>query len=482
MSTPPTDNLLADIKVDLLQQQAKLPYLRAADHDHCTINAPTQEYKRPTNLKKIFLRGSIFSLSGAMLLGLFGYLNRRLAVTLLPEFEYAFFYSMFSLISIANVICMMGVINSAFFLIPDYRNQGLDREAQGVYAWVIRHSIIATITVTLLGALVIPFGGAFFAKYQVSMDSVWLLLLLPLPLALSLACTRMLTGMKAFFISNLFQSINVLIIFIALYLGLKYYALKTVIIAYALGAWITALGSIWWMWKYYRYSPFHTVTPQVRKRVHHMGIWLLIVGFGYESISDLGILLLAYLSTPQEVAIYNIALPIALIVRSLAVLSGVFSPFANELFRKGDYKIINRALHLTLLVTGCFMLMTFGVFFWYGELIIKLLFGSQYISAAGCTIILTEGVLLWNGAKFYSDIIASMQRERICAGITIAVTVLASILYTCLGRRYGAIGAAWTVVYVCGFWMGLNYFYLQLLLRRLSVNHLILPKFYYKDE
>lgn len=418
------------------------------------------------DLKKSFLSGSAISLSGGILLGLFGYLNRRLCATVLTETEYAFFYTIFSYITVTNMVFMLGVANGSFFLIPDCCNQGASDKARGVFSWGLRYITMAMIGVTLLGWGVIFLGTDFFEKYQVSGITPWLVLLIPLPLALQVYCSKIMLAMKGFFWSNLFQVANVVIILISLCLFLESYRVNTVIIAYAIAGYVSAAGLLWVITSKFHYPLFKSIPSNTRRRLHTMGIWLMITGFGYECISDLGTLSLSIVSTPQQVALYNIAFPIAMIVRSIAVVSGVFAPFSNELFRQNKIAAIERILNLSLLFTVGSIIILIPVFYFGGELIIMFLFGSKFIHATTATMVLTQGVMLWNGANFYSDILASIQHEKNSSFITIFVTLLSIILYFILGKYYGALGAAFTVVIICALWFAANFICLKTLLRR----------------
>ena len=163
--------------------------------------------------------------------------------------------------------------------------------------------------------------------------------------------------------------------------------------------------------------------------------------------------MLSYLGTPEETLKFNIALPIALMIRPLYAISEVFAPLSNQLFQDSDTRALRRSAWSMLGVTALMMIGAGVVFGFLGRWIVTLLFGAEFADAAPCTLILIEGALIWNAARFYADILNSMRRERFAALIAAGLGVLSVALYWIFCSRWGADGAAWAALIASAVWL-----------------------------
>jgi O-antigen/teichoic acid export membrane protein len=183
------------------------------------------------------------------------------------------------------------------------------------------------------------------------------------------------------------------------------------------------------------------------------GSWLRLSCIGYYFFAELGNVMLSYLGTPEETLKFNIALPIALMIRPLYAISEVFAPLSNQLFQDRDTRALRRSVWSMLGVTALMMIGAGVVFGFLGRWIVTLLFGAEFADAAPCTLILIEGALIWNAARFYADILNSMRRERFAALIAAGLGVLSVALYWIFCSRWGADGAAWAALIASVVWL-----------------------------
>lgn len=404
--------------------------------------------------KRYFFGNTAFSISCALVIGFCAYLSRRLTSNGLPGDEYAFFYSTFSLVSIMIAFTCLGIPNASFFRIPDARNGGQDDEARGVFAWCVRWVLLVGVFLTAVGLPVVLLAGGSMDRYGIDSRRIFpLLLLLPLPFSLFTATTLLLNGLKEFVASNLLSLWNTVTILAGIWLFQAQWGLSAVIVVYAVGAWCAGLGAIWWAWRKHHFTIFHRLAPEGRRRLVKAGGWLLLSCIGYYFFAELGNVMLSYLGTPEETLKFNIALPIALMIRPLYAISEVFAPLSNQLFQDSDTRALRRSVWSMLGVTALMMIGAGVVFGFLGRWIVTLLFGAEFADAAPCTLILIEGALIWNAARFYADILNSMRRERFAALIAAGLGVLSVALYWIFCSSRGADGAALAALIASAVWL-----------------------------
>ncbi|MBQ9337106.1 MAG: hypothetical protein IJS14_07420 [Lentisphaeria bacterium] len=404
--------------------------------------------------KRFFFGNTAFSMSCAFINGVCAYLTRRLTSNGLQGNEYAFFYSTFSLVCILIALFLLGIPNASFFRISDARNCGQDDAAHGIYAWCVRWAFLVGLFLTVVGLPAILMAGDSMERYGIDSRRVFrLLLLLPLPLSILNAMWQLLNGMKEFVASNLLQLWNVVAILAGVWLFQTKYGLPAVIAVYAFGAWCGALGGIWWAKRKHGFTVLHPIDPDVRRQLVKAGGWLLLSCTGYYFFAELGNVILSYVRTPEETLVFNIALPVALMIRPLYSISEVFAPFSNQLYHKGDTRALRCSVWSMLGVTGVMMVGAGVVFGFGGRWILTILFGEEFAGAATCTLILIEGALIWNAARFYADMLNSMRRERRAALITAGVSALSIMLYWLFSSWLGANGTAWAALIASVVWL-----------------------------
>ena len=404
--------------------------------------------------KKYYFGNSAFSLSCALVIGVCAYLTRRLTSNGLPGDEYAFFFSTFSLISMMVAFASLGIPNAAFFCIPDARNRGRDDEACSFYAWCIRWCFAVGVFLSVVVLPVVLLAGNSMERYGIKSDSIFrLLLLLPFPLCIFTATTMLLNGMKEFVASNLLQLLNTLTILCGIWLFQSRFGLSAVILVYAAGSLLAGAGAILWARRKYDYSCLHPIAAPERTRLVKTGGWLLLSCAGYYYFTDLGNVMLSYLGTPEETELFNIALPVALMIRPLYALSEVFAPLSNRLYQEKEIRTLLKSLWSMIGLTLVMMLGAGVVFAFLGKWILTLLFGEQFTGATPCTLILIEGAFLWNAARFCSDMLNSMHRERLAAIIVACDAVISVLLYYLFCPLHGADGTAWAALIASAVWL-----------------------------
>ena len=127
-------------------------------------------------------------------------------------------------------------------------------------------------------------------------------------------------------------------------------------------------------WKY----PFKNLT--VFKRMFIFGIPVMMTGVGTKFVSYFDTLMLTYFGTLEQVGVYNIILPTALLFMIVvSSISSVFMPMVSELWTRKKYDKVRTAMRLSyryIFLFGLPFLLSFVIF---SDVIIRLLFGEEYL-------------------------------------------------------------------------------------------------------
>lgn len=420
-------------------------------------------------IKREFFGNAAFSLFCALIIGIFAYLVRRTTANGLPGNEYAFFYSIFSLINIAIPIVSLGISNATFFALPDFRNQGMEEEARGAYAFCLRWVLVTGGALALVVFPLLLRLGNNIERYGIEDRNIFFfLLLIPLPLYISATMIHILNGLKLFFLSNSLLILNIASVLAGVFLFQKQYGLRALSVSYAAAALCVSGIGIWVCRKKYGYSITHPVSAAVRNRLLKTGIWLFLSGTGYYCFTELGNVILYYVGTPEDTMKFNIAMPVAVIIRSLSVVSRIFAPYSNELSHRHEYRslryVVLSVLAITLVMAAC----AWPFFSTFGKTLLVLLFGQRFVSASSSMLLLIICVFFWNAAYFFNDMLNSMHHEHISAVLSLASAILGGILYFVFSLKYGAEGAALGALITSVVWMVFSFFMILFLIGRMS--------------
>ncbi len=201
-------------------------------------------------------------------------------------------------------------------------------------------------------------------------------------------------------------------------------------------------------------------------RYKHRCLWLFFLSFGGMLFNELGTVVLTLTNSAAEVAYFNIAIPIAMLFRSLYCVALVFIPFIEDLQHSGDFRQLNRYIHFFLLcitIVAVAMVPIYGVF---GEKIVIFFFDEKYVPAVSSSFILSEAMLIALFAQFNINTLNAMNQEKTAAVITFIVAVIAVIFYIPLSYYGGATGTAYGSMFAALLWSIVSYLYLKKSLRR----------------
>lgn len=401
---------------------------------------------------KSFLGGSAVALGGVVVVGGCNYLTRRILAGSLSLDHYGFFYSMFSFVVFVVFVARLGTTEATAYLLPRAIVENKENEACSFFRWIGRFTLTVTSGLALAGALFSPWIVRHLLDYPPGIFYWCLFLPYAVITGIDMFTISCLNGIREFFANNLIQCGKALLLFLAIWLTAEAWGILSPILFYNLLFLISALIGLLHLRCRRGWSLIGSSEQGMAGRIFPVSVWLAMFAFGDTVITHLSTVCLAAFSSLEEVALYNIAMPIAQIVKSLVALSVVFAPVATGMFARGRYRDMQR---LCILVTGMELLIfpfLALVLVLFGNQIITLMFGSRFVPARNAMIIITSSMIFWAISQFNMTALNAMGKQHWSALITLA-GALAAICGFCLFLpRGGVLAAAIVSGGVCVLW------------------------------
>ncbi|MDD3703969.1 MAG: oligosaccharide flippase family protein [Victivallaceae bacterium] len=391
---------------------------------------------------KTFIRGSAVSIVGIGLLGIVNYLIRRYMALNMTEIEYGFFYSALSMVMLIMSFINMGLGQSSQILIARAHGAENAERASRYFSVFFYVTVAISVTVFVVVEAISPILATSFFKYPDGKVALAIIFMLLIALSLESVITNGLTAKKLFMARNTLLVVKSSLILSLLWIfGSK--LIFSAIFYVACGIPIIICG-IWLIW---RKTSLRILSPKSLdgddlRNLFSFSIWVAVSTAGVSAIYYFDTLCLTMLTGLEEVAIYNIALPLMQIVQGLMVFPVVFTPIAAEMWGKGDrHGILQiwKKVTLFMLLMLPFLIIV-GIF--GGEFIIAMMFSKKFITAAPVMTVLWVGMIFFSVARFNMAILNSAGRQKIVA-LTICGGCLCSIILNFVFIPFfGALGAA----------------------------------------
>lgn len=184
-------------------------------------------------------------------------------------------------------------------------------------------------------------------------------------------------------------------------------------------------------------------TIPVQKELYSFSIPLIFSGFAMLVMGWTDTLMLGYFCTASEVGIYNVALPIARLLRVVVTAFAIiFLPIASELYAMGReeelrniYSTVTRWV-FSLILPGSLLMILFS------KSIIEILFGLEFVDGARALSILVFGLLFGYTVGLNAQILQVYGKTKIIMLYTSISATANFVLNLFLIPLYGLNGAA----------------------------------------
>jgi O-antigen/teichoic acid export membrane protein len=161
-------------------------------------------------------------------------------------------------------------------------------------------------------------------------------------------------------------------------------------------------------------------------------------------VQSSGVLLLGYLYSTRDVAVFRAVLPVAVLNETvLQSFTLLFLPTASRLFAKRDFEGVNVLYWRTAVWVAVLSFPVFALTFAAATPLSVLIFGARYEVSGDVLAILSLGVYAQATFGFNGSTLKVAGRVRFLVLINFAALAINAVLLLLLVPRYGAVGAAW---------------------------------------
>lgn len=397
-----------------------------------------------TYAKKL-ISGSSFLFLMSILAAVIAYFTRVVLARSLTPSEYGLFYAVFAFVSFFLFFRGLGLNEALAKYISEFKVKKKYNEIKTAIVSVLVWQLISSV---IFGALLIIFSK-FLAVNYFKDASVSLILNIFLVYILFsmfvLLLKSVFQGFQKMWLFSISEPLKNILMFLFvllfLYAGLGVFApVYAFTISWALVFFILSFFFIktFKMFKY-KIKEFSGIS----KLMFAFGLPIMLTAIGARLIGRIDTLMLTYFTTLDQVGIYNVVLPTAMLFLFFSEsVSAVAFPIISELWIKKDFSRLKEWLKViykySFVILAPIMLAVFA----FSDMFIKLFFGEAYISGAFALKILLIGILFFIIAKFNNVTISAIGKPAIITKIILLVSAINFVLNLVLIPLFGINGAA----------------------------------------
>ena len=412
-----------------------------------------QEGKRPSAIKTL-LAGSILSIAGTALCGVFNYLLRRTLALELPPSAYGFVYSVISLAMMGFVLTDLGMAQTITIETAKAKAAGDLSDIRKLFSNLYFVKLIISIVFFAAGAIAFPWLMPA-SKGGVCIGVFILLWSLSAFNNLENISKSALIGLKEYKALNICEVSKVFATLLCIWLAVGAWGLYAPSIFMPLFIGLNAVVLLWLLAR-------HGLGLQLPSTPAPGWFGRLVGLLGWMAASSALLAIPGYTDTLaltffhglESVALYNIAIPVMQLVQGfLMIFPLVFLPIASELWKAGDIAQLKRIYSLSLLLGAIAFFGGIAFFAIFGRSVITLLFSSRFVDAAPAAVILIGGIVLFALGNFFIQFLNSGGRQREAFYVSaagVAVNIAGHLTLTAhFGINGAAITTATTYLVVC---------------------------------
>lgn len=410
------------------------------------------------------IRGVSLSLFFIILGSLFAYLFRKLLTSYLSVADYGLFFSVISFYSFFMLFIDLGLEPAATKFIVQYRLRGQEDQISSLSFSIFCFQFFLSLLIYLGVYFLADFLAASYfhsplAASALQFLGIWFLtapfIIFIAALLLGYSRTTWYTALD--FFRMLFLILITGFLFLKgkeMYAPLFAYLVINLVLFFSYLPYI--LSFIPSLFKKLQFN------GTVLKEVFSYGFFISFTNFGWILISQTDTLVLTYFRSLTEVGLYNIALPVSLLLLFfMRPISIVFVPFVTELITEKKHKELQEAITLAYQYTFVFLLPFVLAFFAFSEHILSFLFNESYIGAKYALMVLSFGTLFYAFSQFNSIIFTGLGKAKYMAIVVVVIAVFNLLLNILLVPSLGILGAALSTALSYIFLFLISCFYLR---------------------
>ncbi len=399
------------------------------------------------SIKEKLLKGGAWAFLGKMLTALSGLAISALLARLLEPEEMSAYFLTFSLVSAAAIVAQLGLTQAIVRLVAESIGTGRPGRA--------RQSVVLVLRVVAFSGLVIASLLAFGFGQWIS-EQLFKSVLMSQVMGLAAVWTILITfqslmaeiyrGFHDIRLATIFGGLTTSLISMGLFLGLWLLQGQSnldQIVLLTLGAGLSsALLSSVFLWNNLKALPSEESNVALSEMLKiSWPLW--ITNITLFALLQVDLWIMGIFRPAEEVAIYAVASrTVALVGIPLLVVNAVVPPLIAEMYVKGKTKELEAVLRSAATLAGLPSLIVLGVFVFFGDSILGLLFGEYYQVGGIVLAVLSVGQLANVMSGSCGQVLMLTGHQFTMMTVSISSSFLMVALAWFLVDDYGSVGVA----------------------------------------
>ena len=391
------------------------------------------------------LKGSLVYFIALIFASAFAYLTRLTLLHNLTQVEFGLFYAILTFISIFLMLRNFGMYHSLVKFIPEY----IVKKQYGRIKSALSFVFLSQTLFSIIFISILWYFSLFLTEfYFKDPNALWVLRILSFYFFTSIFFKLMgayLRGFQNNFVAALIEPVKNLFMLLTV-ISLSYFGFG---IFSAVWAYVGA-GLVIFALFFYSAIKTHNLFKEkmsdfknVSKKIFTFGIPVFSVGVGGKFISYFDTLMLTYFGTLEQVGVYNIILPTALLFMIVvSSVASVFMPMVSELWTRKNYEKVRKSMQLAyryIFLFGLPFLLSFVIF---SDVIIRLMFGKAYLIGNIAFKILLVGIIFNFLLEINKSYLVGIGRPKNVFSIVLFGSLMNIVLNLILIPKFNILGAA----------------------------------------
>ncbi|NBC82495.1 MAG: oligosaccharide flippase family protein [Bacteroidetes bacterium] len=408
--------------------------------------------------------GSVFIQFGN---AIFGFVLSIVLARNLGAYEYGNYTYVFALISVLAIPIQLGLPNLLVRFIAQYQSKGEFGKIKGILKW--SNLIVATLSLLLIVAVFLIMNYKKTISVERMATLRWGLLLIPV-LALGALRGASLRGLRYVVLGKLPDMILrqlFFLIFVVLFCSFisVEFESKQAMMLHLISAFLAFIVGSFFLFKKIPRETIKARSEYETRRWISVAIPFLLTGGMLVLNNRLSILMLGWMTTPEDVGIYEIAVKgSTLVAFSLLAANAVLGPYFSKFYTENKMKKIQHIARLGILGSMIVALPIVFILIIFGEQILLHFYGKDFLMGYNSLKLLTIGQMINVAAGSVGLLLNMTKYEKLVfKGLTLS-TIVNIIFNLVLIPVYGINGAAISTIISFLIW--------NILLVRWSIIHL----------
>ncbi|MFC1729975.1 flippase [candidate division KSB1 bacterium] len=404
------------------------------------------------------LKGTIYIFLISLLAALLGYFVRIVLAKGLTKEEYGLFYAVFSLVALVGIFKNLGLSQALAKFIPEYLSK---KDFSGIKSSIVLTFLVQfgiTTVISIILFLLSDSLSMFLFHTETASSVLKLLILMFWLMPLENVFRFSFQGFQKMLLYASVELIRMLFVLILILIFIwKGFGVMAPSLSYVFVYLIVPVVCFPFFLRIFPrfFKEKLNINKELLRKLLKFGIPVMAGIFGAIIMLYTDTVILSYFGTLEDVALYQAASPTARILLYLGyALAAVFLPLSAELWAKGKKEKLRQGIQILYKFSFILVIPMALAMLVFPDLILKLLFGKEYIGAAIVLQILSIGTVFYTVGHINSNILSGIGHPAENTRIVLSAALFNLVLNLILIPFYGILGAAlatlisWAIILV----------------------------------